>query len=366
MIKRIACILCALVFAVGLLPARFAAAALEPERPCSLTLYYTRNGVSFPELEIEIYRVAAFDPSGDYRLLAPFSAYPVRIHAVTSQQEWRDAAQTMRSYIVADGLTADRTKKTDNTGIVKFTDLTPGVYLVRGVTAHSNAVSYAFQDFFIFVPTPKDGNYNYDVEAKPKSAELTPSAQYSVLKLWKDSEDPARRPDSVTVDILKDGVVQESVVLNSANHWSYNWQVQDTGAVWSVVERDVSAAYSVSITNNAAAFVITNTLVPEDPDTPDDPDTPNTPDDPDIPDIPVDPGDPDTPVDPENPDEPGVPGQPGEPDEPAVPEEPAPGVPKTGDTTPIWLYIVTMCISGLGLMVLGLGSRRGGNHEKKR
>ena len=71
------------------------AAAPEPERPCSLTLYYTQDGIGFSDLHVSIYRVAELKASGTYVRLSPYDVYPVNIYGITSQQEWRTVASTL-------------------------------------------------------------------------------------------------------------------------------------------------------------------------------------------------------------------------------------------------------------------------------
>lgn len=318
MIRRISCFFCALILCLGLGSARCAAAVPDPGHPCSLTLCYTQDAIAFPDLEVEIYRVAELSADGEYKLAAPFSGYPIHIHGITSQQEWQDTAQTIKSYIAANQIGAYQSQRTDDTGTAVFTDLETGLYLVKGTIAHNANGTYAFSDFMIYLPTPVDSDYDYDVEANPKCTHYTPPASYTVVKLWNDSASSDRRPVSVHVDILKDGVVQESVILNGANNWSYSWNVPDGDGDWSVMEKDVPAGYQVSITSSGTAFVITNTLSPV------------------------------------------------VPDEPDTPDEPTGEIPETGDTSPLYLYIIIMCISGFGLMILGICSLRGRSDEKKR
>ena len=121
--------------------------------------------------------------------------------------------------------------------------------------------------------------------------------EYKVVKLWKDANSSSR-PTSVDVDILKDGAVHKSVTLNSENNWSYTWTA--TGGDWSVVEKNVSDNYNVSISKNGTSFAITNTL----------------------------------------------------------PQDPVDKIPSTGDTAPLWLYVVIMCLSGLVLVILGVISAK--------
>lgn len=337
MLKRMISILCILTFAVSLLGIHSLAAALDMNRSCSLTLDYTIGETAFSDLEAKIYRVAEFRPEGGCRAVPPFDRYPVRINGITSQQEWQETADTLLAHIIADQLPATDTKTTAADGSVIFSGLQTGLYLVQGVTAQKDGNTYVFRDFMIYLPTPVDEGYDYDCTAKPKGSQQTTSESYKVLKLWKDSGADIVRPESVLIDILQDGVVQESIKLHSGNHWSYSWEDPDGKGVWSVVERDVPSGYVVAITESAGTFLVKNTA--------EDPEDPNPPADPDDPDVPVDPEDPNRP------------------NEPVVP---TPDNPKTGDTDPLWLYIIVMCLSGFALMVIGIGSVRGKRHGKNR
>lgn len=357
MIKRIICFCCTLMICLGMIQVECAAAEIDPARSCSLTLYYTRNGNAFSDLEIDIYRVAELSSDGEYGLVEPFSGYPIKIHGISSQQEWQDTAQTIKNYVAANQIEAYQSQKTDSEGRVYFAELETGLYMVKGTSAQDNGKAFVFHDFMIYLPACMEGDYDYDVEAKPKSTEHTQHSRYTVVKLWADSGASGQRPEEVCVDILKDGEVWESVTLNAENNWSYSWDVPREDGDWSVMEKDVPDGYKVSITNNGNTFTITNSKSPSKPDRPDKPDKPDEPDEPNKPDKP------DPPVVTEIPDGPNPPG---EPDPPAIPDEPSPDIPKTGDTAPLLLYVVIMCISGFGLMILGVLALRERRNEKKR
>lgn len=361
MMKRVVSLICVLMISFGIMIVP--CAAVNPSLPCSLTLSYARNGEPFPDLEIDIYRVAKLYSNGNYALLFPFSGYPIKIHGITSQQEWQETAQTIKSYVTSEQIGAYRSAKTDANGQVSFLGLETGLYMVKGTTASNHEGTVVFYDFMVYLPTPTLDGYDYDIEAVPKYTPYIEPERYSVVKLWKDSGASAQRPESVCVDILKDGVVQEEIILNSTNNWSYSWDVTEQGAVWSVIEKDVPAGYRVSIANNGTSFIITNSKKPSVPDTPDVPDIPVTPDSPDTPDTPVIP---DTPNPPDIPDIPETPVTPGDPEISEDLNEESPGVPKTGDTSPLLLYVMLMCISGCGLMLLGVLKLREQRNEKNR
>jgi len=372
MIKRVVSVLCALIISFGLMQAECAAAAFDPASPCSLTLSYTRNGDAFSDLEIEIYRVAKLCDDGSHVLLEPFSDYPIKIHGIASQREWQETAQTIKNYVESNRIEASQRQTTDDKGRVVFTGLETGLYLVKGTIARNDGGTVIFHDFMVYLPTPTQNGYEYDVSAVPKYTQYTEPERYTVVKLWKDAGASARRPESVCAEILKDGVVQERVILDRTNNWSYSWDVPAPGGVWSVMEQDVPAGYQVSITNTGTTFIITNSkapAIPDDPDTPDDPDNPDDPDVPNPPDIPDTPDDPDAPDVPTVPDTPDTPDTPGTPDDPGgsdVLDEPLPEVPKTGDTAPLLLYVMLLCISGFGLVLLGVLKLRERSHEKNR
>ena len=278
----------------------WAISELDAARDCRLTLHYTREGVAFPELEIQIFRVAECFPDGTFDLTGEFARYPVSIHGITTQKQWQDAASTLAAYVAADHRTPTATAVTDEKGTAEFQNLQTGLYLVLGVDAETKEATVHFGQTLILLPRPNElGTYEYALEARPKAGTLTPKTEYTVVKLWKDATDPKKRPNGVTVSILKDGVVQETVVLQASNNWSYTWYPQDIGGQWSVVETDVPDGYTVTITQNENTFTITNTL-------------------------------------------PGTPGNP----------------PSTGNMHRLWPYVLAMSLSGCVMLLLGLWQKR--------
>jgi len=300
--KRIICLFSLIVLCYSLLPVQVSAAApLEPDHNCSLTLYYTKDGTGFGDLEIQVYRVAEMFSDGTYALIQPFSTYPVNIYGIKSQKEWKDVAATLTAYISAMGVKPDRAGKTAADGTVVFSGLQTGLYLIQGVTAENGKGIYQFEDFMIYLPTPgESGAYDYDMEAKPKCSSFIPKTEYKVVKLWKDTGSAKDRPKSVTIDIRKDGNLYKTVTLHSGNNWSYSWKVSsDDKGKWTVAERDVSEEYTVTISEKSAVFTITNTRK-------------------------------------------------------AAPMQP----PKTGDTFAFWPWVFTMCISGSLLLILSVYQKR--------
>ena len=237
-----------------------AAVAPDPDAQASLTLYYSKDGAAFADLEIGIYRVAEVLADGSFQPVEPFASWPINIQGITSQEQWNLVAQTLSSYIVAQAIAPDRETLTGADGTAHFPDLKMGLYFVEQVTAENNGGTYIFNRFLVYVPTPQaDGAYLYQVEARPKCLSFTPKSQYTVTKLWQDGG-RSDRPGEVTVEIYRDGVLQETQVLSGENDWTYTWYVtQGDTAQWTVAERQVPQDYRVTVSQNGSNFTVVNT-----------------------------------------------------------------------------------------------------------
>ncbi len=289
-------VVCLAVF----LPLRGNAAQLDPNAESSLAVRYEKDGAAFPDLEVNIYRVAQAFPSGKFELIAPFSSYPVNIQDISQQSQWTTVADTLYAYIVANSVAPDARAQTDARGLATFTGLKTGLYLVEEVVGENANGTYVFHRFMVYLPTPQaDGSYNYAVEAKPKCANFIPKTHYTVTKLWQDSGNQHSRPKEITVDIYKDGHLYESRILSPENNWSYTWSVsEEARSNWTVAEQSVPSPYTVAIRQSGGTFTLINTCQTQT------------------------------------------------------------ETPKTGDTFTPLLWIFIMCFSGIALLILGIYGRR--------
>ncbi len=80
----------------------------------------------------------------------------------------------------------------------------------------------------------------------------------SVIKIWDDSNNDKDRPDSVTVFMMKDGDIFETVELSANNNWYYSWDKLESDHEWIVVEKPVEK-YTVLVDLQGTAFKVTNT-----------------------------------------------------------------------------------------------------------
>lgn len=327
--------------------------------PCSLTLNFGDPGVTF-----HLYRVASVSADVRYTLLPTFSGdrnFPrvMDFNDITRASQWADLAATLHPYLQR-YYSPLRTAVTDRDGVAVFDDLPVGLYLASGATYSLTGADGSVRDFqpsayFICLPywTEQDGrgeDWVYDLVvdgAKKDEMPHEPIVQ-RVIKIW----DAGTRKEPVTVDLLQDGRVVDTVELSSRNNWRYEWTDLDPGCRWEVLERAGTFRVTISRTGGTYQIVNSDDLPPQ---TDRDDDPPGTPPPPDIPlddpEVPLDqlPG-----IDPEPDPDPG--------DEIELDDEEVPlaELPQTGQ---LWWPVPLLALSGMILFLLGWGWHRRGETD---
>ncbi len=266
------CLLCMLLC----LPFAFADVDrfLDPVRLTSLTIHTDED--KLPDgLEFRIYLVASVNEDVEFTPLPPFDGYAIDIRHDTSATEWQTLANTLASYVTADGLQPLTSAVTEN-GTASFPTLRAGLYLVLGPSVKVGDQRYMPQPTLVVLPNRQsDGWWQYDVQMTPKwDVSDIEYRDLTVRKVWRDLEQDDR-PTSVTVSLYCDGKWYATVILSQKNNWRYTWHNLDSIHTWTIVEREVPTGYYVSISEHEETIVVYNTR-PDPPEDPDDPDIPVT------------------------------------------------------------------------------------------
>ena len=95
-----------------------------------------------------------------------------------------------------------------------------------------------------------------------------PGVDYTVQKVWEDKGYETKRPASIDVVLLKNGVEYNTQTLNEANGWKYTWTDLDGEATWEIKEKSVPAGYEVKTSLENYTVTMTNTYNPENKTTP--------------------------------------------------------------------------------------------------
>ncbi len=395
-LKKAGAYLACLMLILTLLPsAAFARNAIDLERnDCSLSITYPRPNIAF-----RLYYAAEVSKYGEFKAADDFAKYKVSFNGLDASG-WKSLAATLDGYVKRDKLQPVETKSTDKNGQLTFSGKKVGLYLVSWDKHTAGGYTYTPQPFLISLPeTDVNDNWMYNVSAEPKYDKKRTThdgpgnpdtVNRRVMKIWKDDGNKADRPKSVTVQLLRNGIVYKEVTLNAKNNWRYEWKGLNSDDTWQMVEKDVPEGYLVSVGREGITFTVTNTKEkPEEPTGPnEDPTTPkdnpkddptNPPDDPphkpkddptNPPDNPPDkprdeptspndePDDPtDTQDDPDSTDVPSEPGSQEEPSNPVVPD--GPGIPQTGQ---LWWPVSVLACGGMALFLAGWVRRHNSEH----
>ena len=143
---------------------------------------------------------------------------------------------------------------TNDLGTVIFNDLDLGLYLVsqtNKVEGYSNIDSFLVQ-----IPKVIDNSWTYDIIANPKT-DIYKEIDLVVNKVW--NTDSNKLPEKVEIELLLDGEVIDTVILNSTNKWTHTFKNLEKSDKYSVREINIPKGYKVSYTNNEYIFTVTNT-----------------------------------------------------------------------------------------------------------
>lgn len=263
----------ALVLALFLMLAAYAPAeeSMDPQKKVQLTISFQENGAGIPDAKFSIYRVADLDKTRSMILSSSFDRYNVNIEH-QSESEMAGVASTLAGYVLRDQIEPNFSGVTDQKGMLSFSgeQVKQGLYLLMGQRHVYNGMAYTFQPALVQLPlwNAADERWDYDVEIKPKyeaNPDVPDAEKISrkVLKVWENCEGVSL-PKEITVQLLKDGAVFDTVKLNAEMLWRHTWTELDAGHQWTVVEKEMED-YNVLVTQEGITFVVTNTYDPKDP-----------------------------------------------------------------------------------------------------
>ena len=232
------------------------------------------------EMKISIYQIAEFSEGGTYQLQKPFDSYKTKIHGLSElhaldSEGWRVLAGTLETTVAADSVKALSVQTADEEGKIVFEDLEKGLYLIVGSKNKDDKFSYTPSPMILALPMEGTSGELDDQPvvrySKIEKDELKNERNLEVVKIWKDEKAKEKRPKEITVALLKNGKVYETVKLNEKNQWSYQWKALSAKEQWTVVEKNIPDSYRVEYSKNGEKIYIVNYV--KDSETPD-PDKP--------------------------------------------------------------------------------------------
>lgn len=221
----------------------------------TITFTYQQENVNF-----RIYKVGEIDLNGDSVLTGQFAGFSVDLTDA-------NAAQTLESLVVNDTtLTFLEEKATDVNKQVKFENLDNDndIYLICGDSVKIGYDKYIPVPVLVTLPTESGGYLYTDIEVQDKCEikDVSPK-DISIVIVWKDQGLENQRPPEIIIQLKKDGVVVEEVVLNENNNWTHEWEDLDGEHEWTVVEKEIPPEYGISIRKEGDTYIIEHDRAPE-------------------------------------------------------------------------------------------------------
>lgn len=253
---------------------------LDTNAVTSLEIKYKYEDTDIIGAEFKLYKVAEVSSDVRYTATEQFAKYSVSFDM--REDGGRALAQTLAAYANRDDIIPVGTDTTDADGRVKFSGLKTGLYLANSPTYRFGGYDYMPEPFLVCLPDYEDNKWINDVSASPKvsrekvptsgggggTPSVTPKTDIGVLKVWEEDNEE-ERPESVEVELLRNGIVYHRAVLNKDNNWHYTWNDLPDYGTYEVTEKNVPESYKVSVTREGDVFVVKNTGpgTPEEPST---------------------------------------------------------------------------------------------------
>ena len=219
---------------------------LNKKGTINVTLKET-NDKKIPNVEISIYHIKSVSIK-DNKLV-----YTYNENIQDCKEDLNDLPRVINKCII--NIEPLQSKLTNNEGQVKFEDLDLGLYLVKQTNEIKGYSS--IEEFLVNIPQDIDNKWVYDIEALPKT-DITRLMDIIVEKKW-NVIDNENTPNYVTIELLKNNLVIDTVTLNKDNNWTHTWKQIEESDEYSVKEINIPKEYTPTYRQEGNKFIVTNT-----------------------------------------------------------------------------------------------------------
>lgn len=151
-------------------------------------------------------------------------------------------------------------KLTNQDGNVKYDNLDLGLYLIK----QTNKVDgfSKIDSFLAMIPKEIDNSWKYNIKATPKT-DIIRVMDINVRKVWNTSNNNTNHgvnlPKSITIELLLNDEVVDTVKLNNENEWKHTWKDLPKSDSYIVREINVPKGWTVTYQKEDNSFIVTNT-----------------------------------------------------------------------------------------------------------
>lgn len=242
------CVLCAGMICPAL------AAPVQVDTPCSLTLTYRYEGEPIGNATFALLRAMDIAPDGTLTPTPAFAGQTVDMDDPAA------AALTLSDYVAEKTLQPEYILTTDENGKGELSQLPVGIYLMLAQPVVVGERTHYADPQLVVLPVAEGESWNYAVTVYPKSTSVDVNKEpidLTVVKKWEDEGYEQDRPKTITVRLLRDGQVMDTLALTEEMNWCHTWTGLLAEANWTV-EEVVPAGYVVSTERSGNTVTLTN------------------------------------------------------------------------------------------------------------
>ena len=217
----------------------------------SVTLTDKKQSEAIVGAELSLYYVATVIMDENGNLIYDYTNDFKQLDCAIDDAE---LATKLDSFVSQHSIPSVKTTTNIN-GTAMCAELPLGLYFIKQTGAVEGFAPCT--PFLVTVPNEKDGEYLYDVNASPKT-EVTRLTSITIKKVW-NTDKSTEAADSVTVQLLRNGNVIKTAILNVQNNWQITYSDMPESDAYSIKEVDVPKGFTATYQQKGYVFTVTNT-----------------------------------------------------------------------------------------------------------
>ena len=217
----------------------------------SVTLIEQKHNEPIVGAELSVYYVATVLPDADGNLIYDYTKDFKKLDTAIDDTS---LAAKLDEFISNHNVPSAK-MTTNAEGTALCSGLPLGLYFVKQTGAVEDFSLCT--PFLVTVPNEKNGEYLYEVNASPKT-EVSKLTSITIKKVW-NTDASTEATESVTVQLLKNGIVVKTATLNAQNKWQITYNDMPESDAYSIREIDVPKGFTATYQQKGYVFTVTNT-----------------------------------------------------------------------------------------------------------
>ena len=217
----------------------------------SVTLIEKKQNEPIVGAELSVYYVATAILDADGNLIYDYTR---NFEQVDTAIDDKSLAAKLDEFVSQHSIPSTK-MVTNDEGTALCNQLPLGLYFVKQTGAVEGFAPCT--PFLVTVPNEKNGEYEYEVNASPKT-EVARLTSITIKKVW-NTDESTEAADSVTVQLLKNGNVVKTATLNAQNNWRVTYTDMPESDAYSIKEVNVPKGFTATYMQNDYVFTVTNT-----------------------------------------------------------------------------------------------------------